>query len=203
MLAEVLSDLEAMSSQNRWREIDRLIPLLDGLFNDVNCFIENYCGTKPTANPVYRQMKSLLLDEDVDSTGSTGEPLEGISSNAEILIAEDNLTIQRLFLQQLKLLGLRANFVENGVKAWDRMQKKKYDFLFTDIDMPLMDGFELVHLIRQAEQKTGESMPIIAYTAYASEDDKKRCLENGMDAVLAKPVVFTELKAVLKKYLPR
>jgi DNA-binding response OmpR family regulator len=68
--------------------------------------------------------------------------------------------------------------------------------------MPNMDGFELTAAIRQ-EEKNGAHLPIIAVTANAMQGESVRCLEHGMDDYLAKPLRLNELKAMLKKWLPR
>ena len=122
---------------------------------------------------------------------------------AHILIAEDNVTNQFVLQQQMELLGISSELVDNGVQAWNRLQCGKYDLLLTDILMPLMNGYELVSKIRKSEQGTDQHLPIIAITANAMKEDEKRCLENGMDAFIAKPIHINGLKAVLEEWLPK
>jgi len=124
------------------------------------------------------------------------------SSQARMLLAEDNVANQEVFRQQLGILGYTADIVENGIKAFDRWQQGGYDILLTDLHMPLMDGYELVNKIRDAEQQTGEHIPVIAITANAMDEDAKRCLEAGMDAFIIKPVSLDKFQSTLEKWLP-
>jgi len=152
----------------------------------------------------------LNLSSAIDSTRYFGKAnfasvvlAETLASQAGILIAEDNPANQVVLKQQMELLGLHADFTENGIQAWEHWENGNYDLLFTDINMPLMDGYKLVEKIRSAEQQTGEHMPIIAITANAMGEDAKRCLENGMDAFVSKPIRLDDLQATLKQWLPK
>ena len=122
--------------------------------------------------------------------------------NARILVVEDNKANQVLMQQQLEVLGFEANVADNGVQALEYLHCDGYELLLTDINMPRMDGFELVASIRKAEQETGAHLPVIAVTGNAMAEDGERCLERGMDDFVAKPVRLKELKAVLKKWMP-
>ncbi|MDO8263370.1 MAG: ATP-binding protein [Gallionella sp.] len=118
-----------------------------------------------------------------------------------ILVAEDNEINQKVILQQLMLLGQRADIVNNGREALERWQSGDYAILFADLHMPEMDGYELTAAIRAAE-KTGKTrMPIIAFTANALKGEAKRCLAAGMDDYLSKPVQLVNLRAILKKWM--
>lgn len=79
----------------------------------------------------------------------------------------------------------------------------EYDVLLTDINMPEMDGFELSEKIREGEKVTGKHLPIIAMTALAFEEDRKRCLEVGMDGYVSKPIRREELIKVLNANVDR
>ncbi len=135
-----------------------------------------------------------------DEPGAAGS-LAPLSSQARILIAEDNLSNQVVLQQQLELLELSVDMADDGVQAWDCLQNSEYDLLLTDIHMPLMDGYELAGKIRQAEQQTGAHLPIIAITANAMEEDARHCMESGMDDFVSKPVRLDELHAVLQQWL--
>lgn len=140
---------------------------------------------------------------DADSQAPELVAIKQVSNDqARLLVAEDNVANQAVFRQQLDLLGYNADIVENGLKAWEAWQHGNYDILLTDINMPLMDGHELVVKIRDTEQQTGAHIPIIAITANAMDDDAKRCLENGMDAFITKPVSLKDLQLALEKWLP-
>ncbi len=118
-----------------------------------------------------------------------------------ILVAEDNVTNQKLILRQLALLGFAANAVDNGKLALQRWQTGKYALLITDLQMPELDGFELAIAIRAKEQGAARS-PIVALTANVLRGEAERCRSAGMDDYLNKPIQLAELKACLEKWLP-
>ena len=119
-----------------------------------------------------------------------------------ILVAEDNLINQELMAAQLKMLGYRADYVENGIQALESWQQDEYQLLLTDIRMPGMDGYELVTQIRLREKEQAQRLPIIAITANALEADVEKCFEAGVDDVIAKPVELDDLRNALEKWAP-
>jgi two-component system sensor histidine kinase/response regulator len=118
-----------------------------------------------------------------------------------ILVAEDNETNQKVIRQQLMILGQTADVAENGREALVFWRSGGYGLLITDLHMPEMDGYELTKAIRAGEAGNTH-IPIIAYTANALKGEVDRCLAEGMDDYLSKPVQLAKLEAVLKKWLP-
>lgn len=106
-----------------------------------------------------------------------------------ILLAEDsadNVLIIRLYL---KNYPYTIDVAENGGEAVDLYAENAYDLVLMDIQMPGMDGYEATERIRRIEQDRGIARtPIIAVTAHASEEIRKRVLECGGDAYITKPV---------------
>jgi PAS domain S-box-containing protein len=117
-----------------------------------------------------------------------------------ILIAEDNLVNREVALALLRKLGYRANAVKNGAEAVDAVNQAKYDLVLMDCEMPVMDGFEATHRIRQSLHK---DIPILALTASAMAEDRNRCLREGMNDYLSKPVDLNALDAALRKWIPQ
>jgi PAS domain S-box-containing protein len=117
----------------------------------------------------------------------------------KILVAEDNFTNREVILAQLRKLGYDGKAVINGVEAVEAVQHGAYGLLLMDCAMPLMDGYEATRRIRQSAQP---HIPIIALTASAMPPDRERCLSEGMDDYLAKPVELSRLAAVLARWLP-
>lgn len=144
-----------------------------------------------------------LVGNIVEDAGvpKVGEMDASVLLKSRILIAEDNEINQKVLVEQLKLLGLRADLAADGSQAWDYIQGSAYDLLLADIYMPIMDGYELTQKIRQLEQHTGEHLPIIAITANAMNEDVARCLECGMDGFVSKPVKLVELRKIVVKWL--
>jgi len=113
-----------------------------------------------------------------------------------ILLAEDNITNQKVALRMLEKMGYRADVAATGYEVLEAMRRCPYDVVLMDVQMPGMDGIEATRCIRDtwpAEQQPS----IIALTAHAMDSDRQRCLEAGMDDYLGKPVGAGELSAKL------
>jgi len=127
--------------------------------------------------------------------------------NSRILVAEDNVVNQQVLVGMLTHLGCTADVVGDGCLALQELDKKSYELIFMDCQMPNIDGFEATHIIREREQRASNNgsaphIPIIALTANAMEGARDECLAAGMDDYLAKPFSITQLHAVLKTWLP-
>jgi CheY-like chemotaxis protein len=118
-----------------------------------------------------------------------------------ILLAEDNLTNQKVALRMLNRLGYDADVVVNGLEAVRAVHQKHYDVILMDIQMPEMDGLEATRQIRTGLAATNQPY-IIAMTAAAMQLNREKCLEAGMDDFLAKPARLEDLAQALKRYLP-
>ncbi|MEX2130808.1 MAG: response regulator [Pseudohongiellaceae bacterium] len=119
-----------------------------------------------------------------------------------ILVAEDNEVNQEVIQKQLLTLGYVADIAADGMEALTAWRKGDYALLFSDVHMPIMDGYELTQSIRK-ESGDLARRPIIALTANAMPSEKKRCLDVGMDDYLSKPVSLDQLRSKLLKWLPR
>lgn len=95
----------------------------------------------------------------------------------------------------LEDVGLKVSIAENGEIAVQKVQDLTYDLILMDMQMPKMDGLEATRKIRSLV--SGKTVPIVAMTANAFEEDRIRCLEAGMDEFLTKPVVPNELYDVI------
>ena len=111
-----------------------------------------------------------------------------------ILVAEDNGINQTVILRMLKKLGYRADVANNGLDVLEALEKKAYDIILMDIQMPDMDGLEATKEIRA---RWPHGPRIIAMTASALAGDKEKCLAAGMNGYLRKPAKIAELKAAL------
>ena len=80
------------------------------------------------------------------------------------------------------------------------MSRGSYDLVLMDVQMPVMDGLAATEAIRTMESPTGGHTPILAYTAHSLEEDHRRCLEAGMDAVLTKPMDVNDLTTALARW---
>ena len=105
-----------------------------------------------------------------------------------ILLAEDNAVNQVLAVRLLTKRGHTVVVASNGREALATLEKESFDLVLMDVQMPELSGFEVTAAIREKEKVTGKHIPIIATTAHAMKDDRKRCLESGMDAYVPKPI---------------
>ncbi len=129
-------------------------------------------------------------------------------SGKKVLLVEDNEINRTLVVRQLTRLGLAVEVAATGsmaVKTFTTVREtgRTYDLVFMDVQMPAMDGFQATRLIRQAEFTLGGHVPIVAMTAYASEEDRQLCLAAGMDDYLAKPVTLENMRPVLARWIER
>jgi CheY-like chemotaxis protein len=118
---------------------------------------------------------------------------------SNILLAEDNLTNQKLAHRLLTKQGHTVTIVNNGQEAIDILAQRSFDFVLMDVQMPQMDGLAATGVIRAREKTTGAHLPIIAMTAHAMQGDKDRCLAAGMDAYVSKPIRVPELMAAIAR----
>lgn len=114
---------------------------------------------------------------------------EKVAKSLHILLVEDNPDNRMLIRAYLKKTDHILEEAENGEIALDRFMSKKYDMVFMDIQMPVMDGHEATKRIRAWEQKNNkEKTPIIALTAHAIKEEIDKCIASGCDSHLGKPV---------------
>jgi len=124
------------------------------------------------------------------------------AENRLILVAEDDSVNQKVVLQQLALLGYAAEVTGDGAEALARWNDGGFALLFTDLHMPVMDGYRLASEIRRLEGG-GRRIPIVALTANALRGEAARAKAAGMDDYLTKPVALARLREMLETWLPR
>ncbi len=120
-----------------------------------------------------------------------------------ILMAEDHPVNRRVAIRFLETLGQDAKIVEDGLLAVEAFQAERFDLVFLDIQMPKLDGFEALKMIREHENAHGFRTPVFALTAFAMKGDKERCLDAGFDGYVAKPVRRADLEEAIQSTRPR
>jgi PAS domain S-box-containing protein len=114
-----------------------------------------------------------------------------------ILLVEDNEVNRLLFTEILKSDGISCDIAVNGKEAVALFSKKKYNLVFMDCQMPVMDGIAATKKIRELEGKKKHAI-IIAMTAFASIEDERKCLAAGMDGFLSKPVAVEKVREIIR-----
>ena len=118
-----------------------------------------------------------------------------------VLLAEDNITNQKVALAILKRMGLHADAVANGLEALRSLETLPYDLVLMDCQMPIMDGYEATRQIRAPHSTVrNRAIPVVAMTANAMLGDRERCLEVGMDDYISKPVSLQALEDICRRF---
>lgn len=120
------------------------------------------------------------------------------NTEKKILIAEDNQTNQIVISAMVKRLGYAFDMCSNGEEVIKALNSSAYSLVLMDCQMPILDGFQATKNIRQ--QAAIKDIPIIALTAGATEKEREKCLEAGMDDFLSKPIKLGQLKDTLLKW---
>jgi CheY-like chemotaxis protein/HPt (histidine-containing phosphotransfer) domain-containing protein len=123
------------------------------------------------------------------------------SGHLKVLIAEDNRFNQQVIQRLLERRGHTARVVLNGRETLSALERNAFDLLLLDVNMPEMDGFEVIRTIREREKTSGNRLRVIALTALSGKRDRERCIEAGMDEFLGKPVRAAEVYAALERVL--
>ena len=129
-------------------------------------------------------------------------PKENLSGR-RILLVEDNELNREIAAFLLKDEGISVTEAEDGQQAVEcflKMPEGYYDAVLMDIMMPVMDGYQAARAIRGSGKKDAEMIPIIAITANAFAEDKRKTMEAGMDAHLSKPLNVKELMDTIRKF---
>jgi CheY-like chemotaxis protein len=135
--------------------------------------------------------KSLRQNKMFDSAMAARLPLH-------ILVAEDNITNQKVAMGILLSLGYKTDLVVSGREAVEALERQRYDLLFMDLQMPDMDGLEATRLICSRMSRS-ERPYIVAMTANAMKEDRELCLAAGMDDYVSKPIRPEEIKAAIER----
>ena len=154
------------------------------------------------ASQLYNTLLQLL------TTGRSGaEEVEAVTdgkrarSALRILLAEDNAMNQKVALRLLERLGYRADVATNGLEAIEALERRPYDVVLMDVQMPELDGLDATRRI--CERWPEERRPhIIAMTANALPEDREACFAAGMNDYVAKPIRAEELVTALKRAKP-
>jgi CheY-like chemotaxis protein len=116
-----------------------------------------------------------------------------------VLIVDDNPINLRVEKSMVEKRGYRVDVAYNGKEALEILATRPYDIVLMDCEMPIMDGFTATRHFR-ANERAWERTPIVAVSAHALEEDRKRCLDCGMDDFMSKPVSSVTLASVFARW---
>ncbi len=118
-----------------------------------------------------------------------------------VLLVDDNAVNLEVARAMLSLLGCEVDVAEDGRQALASLSSHRYDAVFMDCMMPVMDGFEATAALRSLEASVGHRTPVIALTASATTEDRARCLAADMDDYLPKPFRQEGLETMLRRWV--
>ncbi len=123
--------------------------------------------------------------------------------SVRILVAEDQVINMKIVTQLLQKRNWEVIPAENGKIAVEKYEQNKstLSLILMDVQMPEMDGFSATESIRSMEENTGETIPIVAMTAFAMKGDREKCLDAGMNYYISKPIKPVELYEIVEKYV--
>jgi CheY-like chemotaxis protein/HPt (histidine-containing phosphotransfer) domain-containing protein len=144
-------------------------------------------------NPAKIRCRSAELDPIEAAEGRMAS-----KDDIRVLLVEDHPVNQKVVSRMLEQLACAVDVVGDGLLGVQQAQRG-YDLILMDCSMPRMDGFEATREIRTMSGRVGTT-PIVALTAHATEEDRKRCLDAGMDGWIAKPVSQDQLVSTLRQH---
>jgi PAS domain S-box-containing protein len=128
------------------------------------------------------------------------DPPAPVPAGLRVLLCEDNAVNQMLMFEYLAKLECKVELAVNGRAALDILEKRSFDIVLMDCQMPELDGYEATRLLRQRHSAT---LPVIALTANAMEGDREKCLAAGMNDYLTKPIRFAALQGAIRRWSGR
>ena len=160
-----------------------------------------YLAKPASRADLLRVLRSLLGGEAPDGAERrliTDESLQQSPTAPRVLLAEDNPINQQVAVALLRKRGCEVDLVENGAEAVLAALSKPYDLVLLDIQMPELDGFEVVRRIREHAHLA--SLPVVAVTAHAFQEERDRARDEGMNDFVTKPFDAGTLYAVLERW---
>lgn len=166
--------------QSHYTSLTRIIPTV--LMQDLSRVLDYENGSKKqAANSLHEKTKVTF---------------EGL----KILVAEDNLVNQKVMTRMFDRLGITdVTIANNGKIATELTEKESYDFVFMDMEMPVMDGLQATRIIKERAESAHQK--VVFLTAHTPDDFETTCRENGAEDFISKPCTIGDIRTCLQKLL--
>ena len=163
-----------------------------------------FCSKPMFLSDLRETLMSALGQKQTDAAQELLPPKDADFKDRQILLVEDNELNREIAQEILREYGFRVDPAENGAVAVEKVSTAapgSYDLVLMDIQMPVMDGYTATRQIRALENPALAGVPILAMTANAFDEDRRRAMESGMNGFLSKPIVIGDLVQELHKIL--
>ncbi|MEI6214483.1 MAG: response regulator [Desulfuromonadales bacterium] len=197
--------VQRIRSEPKYDAVQIMIMPSSGMRGDALRCKELHVGgylTKPVVmDELHAALVAVVEGREVNATELVTRHTVRESQLHHSVLVVDDVEINRELLKiTLEKQGHRITMAENGQDALTLFLSEKFDIIFMDVQMPVMDGYEAVRQIRIIENdRKSARVPIVAMTAYALQGDRDKCIAAGMDTYLSKPVRPSEVIAVIKQ----
>lgn len=187
-------------------EKEQCLDLLGSIYVLRNPMLED-CGIEGATwvnKPLYTLNFCQIMNHETLGLGIVTEQHQNFTApDASILIVDDNEMNLKVAAGLLEPLQMKIDTADSGKQAIKMVQQKKYNIIFMDHMMPVMDGVETTGKIRQLSDVYYQNVPIIALSANAMMDAREEFQKAGMNDFVAKPIEMKEICQCIKKWLPR
>ena len=163
-----------------------------------------FCSKPMFLSDLRETLMSALGQKQTDAAQELLPPKDADFKGRQILLVEDNALNREIAQEILREYGFRVDPAENGAVAVEKVSTAapgSYDLVLMDVQMPVMDGYTATRQIRALENPALAGVPILAMTANAFDEDRRRAMESGMNGFLSKPIVIGDLVQELHKIL--
>ena len=212
LLDWLIPDMNGVETARRIRKIagdDAPIIILTAYdWTDIEDEAKEAGVTAFCSKPLFLSELRSILTAPYRALGAAAEPVppKQLLHGKKILLVEDNELNQEIARTILEEAGMIIDTADDGTEAVEKVRSSPpgtYDLVLTDIQMPLMDGYEEARTIRGMDDPAKANIPIVAMTANAFEEDRQRAIDAGMDGYLPKPINIALMMETLKEILIR
>ena len=180
--------------------------LVEMMGGSISVKSEKNFGSEFTVIFEFLPVDEQTYSESIKKNDETLEHSKELFRGKKVLLVEDNEFNAEIATVILEDFGLEIEHANDGLECIELVKKsneKPFDLILMDVQMPNMNGYETTKKIRKIRNKKKSNIPIIAMTANAFEEDKKKAFESGMNAHLAKPISSASVKNVLEQFLKK
>ncbi len=198
-----IPDMDGLTLADEIHRYNKTLPLVMLISIGQHIPADHACLTKPIKpSQLHRILTKAISQPQAQKSDQAKAVAKEIPTDSlRILLAEDNVTSQKVTIQMLMRMGFKADVVANGIEALQALERQPYDIVLMDLRMPVMNGLDATRIIRQNWPDNGPK--VIAITAHALQGDRDKCIEAGLDDYISKPIKLEELALVLSKYQKR